>query len=88
MTDALTETAPPQRSSRALASTVLAGALLFLLFIALGTWQVQRRAWKLDLIQQVETRVHAPPMAAPITVAACTRVSRPWSKVPRTVTWR
>ncbi|GLS93657.1 SURF1 family protein [Piscinibacter gummiphilus] len=61
----MTDLPQPQRSSRALASTVLAGALLFLLFIALGTWQVQRRAWKLDLIQQVETRVHAPPVAAP-----------------------
>jgi surfeit locus 1 family protein len=34
-------------------------------FLALGTWQVQRRAWKLDLISRVEQRVHAAPVAAP-----------------------
>ena len=34
-------------------------------FIALGTWQVERRAWKLDLIQRVEARVHAAPVTAP-----------------------
>jgi len=34
-------------------------------FVALGQWQVQRRAWKLDLIEQVETRIHAPAVAAP-----------------------
>ncbi len=39
--------------------------LCFCGFIALGTWQVHRRAWKLDLIQRVETRVHAPAVAAP-----------------------
>ena len=39
--------------------------LLFCAFVALGTWQVQRRAWKLDLIARVEQRVHAPPVAAP-----------------------
>lgn len=30
-------------------------------FVALGIWQVERRAWKLDLIARVEARVHAPP---------------------------
>ena len=35
--------------------------------LALGTWQVQRRAWKLDLIAQVEARIGAAPVAAPAT---------------------
>jgi surfeit locus 1 family protein len=34
-------------------------------FLALGTWQVQRRAWKLALIERVEQRVAAPAAAAP-----------------------
>lgn len=33
--------------------------------IALGTWQVERRAWKLDLIARVDARIHAAPVAAP-----------------------
>jgi surfeit locus 1 family protein len=47
---------------------VIAGTLavlFFVLFVALGTWQVKRRVWKLDLIARVEQRVHAPPAAAP-----------------------
>lgn len=32
---------------------------------ALGVWQLQRRAWKLDLIARVEARVHATPTPAP-----------------------
>jgi len=35
------------------------------LFSGLGLWQVQRRAWKLDLIAQVERRIHAAPAPAP-----------------------
>lgn len=35
------------------------------LFAALGTWQLQRRNWKLDLIQRVDARVHQPPVSAP-----------------------
>lgn len=35
------------------------------LFTALGFWQVDRRAWKLDLIDKVETRVHAAPSPFP-----------------------
>jgi surfeit locus 1 family protein len=34
--------------------------LAFAGFFALGTWQVERRAWKLDLIARVDQRVHAP----------------------------
>lgn len=43
----------------------LAGIALFLGFVALGTWQVQRRAWKLALIERVDQRVHASPVAFP-----------------------
>lgn len=38
------------------------------LFSALGVWQVQRRAWKLDLIARVESRVHAAPRPLPAQV--------------------
>src|SRR5689334_20618450 len=34
-------------------------------FSALGIWQVERRALKLALIDRVEQRVHAAPVAAP-----------------------
>lgn len=33
--------------------------------MSLGLWQMQRRAWKLDLIAQVDARAHARPVAAP-----------------------
>jgi surfeit locus 1 family protein len=36
-----------------------------LLFTGLGIWQVQRLAWKRDLISTVDARIHAPPVAAP-----------------------
>ena len=32
---------------------------------ALGVWQVERRAWKHELIAAVDARIHAPPVAAP-----------------------
>jgi surfeit locus 1 family protein len=37
----------------------------FIGFLALGTWQVKRLFWKLDLIERVNHRVHADPVAAP-----------------------
>ncbi len=33
--------------------------------MGLGTWQLQRRVWKLDLIARVNQRVHAAPVAPP-----------------------
>jgi surfeit locus 1 family protein len=34
-------------------------------FLALGLWQIERRAWKLDLIARVNARVHAVPQPLP-----------------------
>ncbi|MBB3742120.1 hypothetical protein CO653_20730 [Rhizobium anhuiense] len=47
--------------------------LLAAALAALGTWQVERLAWKRDLIARVDQRVHAAPVPAP------TRAE--WSKV-------
>ena len=35
------------------------------MLVSLGVWQLQRLAWKRDLIERVEQRVHAPPLAPP-----------------------
>jgi len=56
------------RSSRSAASLFIwatCAVLLFSGFAALGTWQIERRTWKLDLIARVEQRVHAPPALPP-----------------------
>jgi surfeit locus 1 family protein len=37
----------------------------FVVLIALGVWQIERRAWKLALIDRVEQRVHAPAQPIP-----------------------
>lgn len=37
----------------------------FIGFIALGNWQMERRVWKLALIERAETRVHAAVVPAP-----------------------
>jgi surfeit locus 1 family protein len=47
---------------------ILAGllaALAFVGFVGLGTWQIERRTWKLDLIARVTERVRAEPVPAP-----------------------
>lgn len=61
-------TGPPSHPPRgALARRVAAVAalLLVVLFAGLGTWQVLRLQWKLDLIARVDARVHAAPVAPP-----------------------
>ena len=40
----------------------LVALLLFAGFMALGIWQVERRTWKLNLIEQVAARAHAAPV--------------------------
>lgn len=57
--------APRSRSTSALLMLTICAGLVFAGFIALGTWQLKRLQWKLDLIERVEQRVHAPAVAAP-----------------------
>ena len=53
------------RSAGRLAVLGLLALFTFCTLIALGWWQVERRAWKLDLIARVQERVHAAPVALP-----------------------
>lgn len=48
-----------------LATLAVLGLALLVGFSALGVWQLQRRAWKLDLIARVTERIHAAPVASP-----------------------
>ena len=53
------------RSGLTTASLAVFFLAAFVVFVLLGNWQVQRRAWKLALIERVEQRVHAPATPAP-----------------------
>jgi len=44
---------------------IAAAALASVGFLALAGWQVQRLGWKLDLIERVEARIKAEPVAPP-----------------------
>jgi surfeit locus 1 family protein len=59
------ETASHSRSFVKLLALAIGAAVAFAGFVALGTWQLYRLQWKLDLITRVEQRVHAPAVAAP-----------------------
>jgi len=69
LTPDVTETPPAGAPTRSLARRLLwpavAAVVSLVILLALGTWQVQRLAWKLDLIERVETRVDADPVPAP-----------------------
>lgn len=54
-----------RRSPGFLIGLTLITLLLFPGFGALGVWQVQRLAWKRDLIARVDARIHAAPVPAP-----------------------
>ncbi len=53
------------RSRLLLAVLAVLGLFTFIVLLALGQWQVERRAWKLGLIERVQERVHASPVAPP-----------------------
>lgn len=60
---------PSQPAKPALVvALLLLAAAVFSGLIALGLWQVQRLQWKLALIDRIEQRVHAEPVAAPTPV--------------------
>ncbi|GAD21370.1 hypothetical protein AVS7_01130 [Acidovorax sp. MR-S7] len=56
---------PRPHSDLTMAMLALAGIALFVVFSALGWWQVERRTWKLALMERVEQRLHAAPIPLP-----------------------
>ena len=59
------DAAPPRRSRVSRVLIGLAGLLVVTVLLGLGTWQVFRLQWKLDLIARVDARVHAAPVPPP-----------------------
>ncbi|HZG19348.1 MAG TPA: SURF1 family protein [Herbaspirillum sp.] len=59
------QAAPVSRTKASLLLLTLLAGFFFLVFAALGSWQVYRLQWKLDLIAKVDARVHAAPVSAP-----------------------
>ncbi|MFC0252098.1 SURF1 family protein [Massilia consociata] len=55
----------PPRSATARRVLAVVALLLVVLFAGLGTWQVVRLQWKLDLIARVDARVNAAPVPPP-----------------------
>ena len=55
----------PQRKPFAWVALLLAGLFAIAGFVALGMWQVNRLAWKTDLIERVDQRLKTPPAPAP-----------------------
>ena len=60
-----TQDVPVRRSGLTRIAVVCCAFIAFAGFIALGTWQLYRLSWKLDLIARVDQRIHALPTVAP-----------------------
>lgn len=59
------ETRGPARAVRSSLWLTALSLTIFAVLMALGVWQVERRAWKLALIERVEQRIHAPAQPVP-----------------------
>lgn len=57
--------ARPSRSRGARIVLAACAVLFFLVFVALGSWQVKRMFWKHALIERIDQRVHASPVPIP-----------------------
>ncbi|MFS8038558.1 SURF1 family protein [Xanthobacter sp. AM11] len=68
---------------RGLLWPALVALAAFAVLVGLGTWQLQRRAWKDALLQRVEARIHAPPapLPPPAAFAGLTREADEYRRV-------
>ena len=64
------------RSKRSWLGLFVLALLAFVVLIALGTWQIERKAWKEGLIALLTERLAAPPRALP--------PAADWAKLERT----
>ena len=71
------EAAPhqPATRNRSWRSLLLPALLAFALLVALGTWQIERKAWKEALIAALAQRLAPPPQTLP--------AARDWTKLDR-----
>ena len=71
------EAAPhrPATRNRSWRSLLLPALLAFALLVALGTWQIERKAWKEALIAALAERLAPPPQTLP--------AARDWAKLDR-----
>ena len=62
MTSADIRTEPPSTAARvrSLIAPTLASAIVLAVLVTLGTWQLQRKAWKEELIAQIAARAYGP----------------------------
>lgn len=65
MTPSAAPAKPARSPLRRLLPVTLVVLAAFVVLVGLGTWQMERLAWKQDLLAKVEARVHQPPQAAP-----------------------
>jgi surfeit locus 1 family protein len=56
---------PPAQQTRSWLGLVLPALFAFIVLIGLGTWQVERKAWKEALIASLTARLAAPPESLP-----------------------
>src|SRR5262249_12317803 len=59
---AMTDAAAVRRSRAGFAIFAVLASLAFLLFVGLGVWQIERKAWKEALIATLDQRVSARPI--------------------------
>jgi surfeit locus 1 family protein len=77
--------AEPRRGWRGPRTTLAMVLVGFAILIALGTWQMERRVWKNDLIATMTARLAATPV--PITVLLATQPDQDYSPVSATGTF-
>jgi surfeit locus 1 family protein len=77
------------RRLRTLSGLFIPTAIVFAVLIALGTWQLQRKTWKEELISTLNERLAAPPAAlpAPTTWPALKRDETEYRRVAFTATF-
>ncbi|WP_426410209.1 SURF1 family protein [Bradyrhizobium ganzhouense] len=63
------EARSPARAARPSLWLTILSLAAFVVLIGLGVWQVERRTWKLALIDRVEQRIHAPAQQIPARAA-------------------
>ncbi len=54
-------TASARSKSRSLVLPAIASLIALAILLGLGTWQLQRKAWKEDLLQQIDARAYGEP---------------------------